>query len=471
MDQTAAGAAPAVSTSIADISARMDRLPVTRTLWKMVLLLALGGFFEFYDLFLTGYIAPGMIKSGLLTTTSTAFFGFNTIGSFIAATFAGLFVGTAGLSWLPDRFGRRMVFTFALVWYCVATFVLAFQASAEGLFWWRFITGVGIGLEIVTIDTYLTELTPRLARGRAMSFAYAISFTAAPASAGLAAYLVPLTPFGIEGWRWVVMIGATGALIAWWLRRSLPESPRWLAQHGDLARADRILAQMERSIEKDWGKPLSIPNPSVYVVPATPAGLSQLLQRPYRARAVMLTVFNFFQAIGYYGFASWVPTLLVSQGITVTKSLMYSAIIAVALPVGCLIGMFLADRVERKWLIVLSSLAIIICGTWFGMTRDPVALTVLGVCISFGGQLLTIAYHSYQSEVFPTSMRSRAAGLVYSASRIGAMFSGFIIAFLLRDFGATGVFAGITTCMLVVIVSIGGFGPKTNGLQLEEISG
>jgi putative MFS transporter len=96
-------------------------------------------------------------------------------------------------------------------------------------------------------------------------------------------------------------------------------------------------------------------------------------------------------------------------------------------------------------------------------------LIVFGVLISLAGQTISVCYHAYQSELFPTSVRCRANGIVYSASRMGAMMSGFIIAALLRDFGVEGVFVGITVCMLVVVVSIGGFGPKTNGKRLEEL--
>lgn len=454
----------------AALSARMDRLPITRNLWMLVLLISLGGFFEVYDLIFTGYIAPGMEKSGLLKATTDAFFGLHGMAGFIAATFAGLFVGTFGFGWLPDRYGRRTVFTVSLLWYSIGSAIMACQQSPEGLLIWRFLTGIGVGIEIVTIDSYVTELVPQHMRGRAMAFNQMVMFAAAPAAAILSYWLVPTTVLGIEGWRWVVLLGAAGAVLVWFIRRAVPESPRWLAMHGHVDQADAIVRQMEAAAERESGKALPPPLQAVVQPPHRRASLAELWRPPYRSRLIMLIVFNFCQAIGYYGFANWVPTLLIGHGITVTKSLLYSFIIAIALPVGPLLAMAYADRIQRKWLIVGAAFAVIVFGVTFGQLKDPVALIVLGVLISLAGQTISVCYHAYQAELFPTFIRCRANGIVYSASRIGAMFSGFLIAFLLRHFGVPGVFAGITVCMLVVMLAIGGFGPKSNGLRLEDLS-
>jgi putative MFS transporter len=453
----------------AEISARMDRLPITRHLWVLVFLISLGGFFEIYDLIFTGYIAPGMAKSGMLATTTTSFFGFTGIAGFIAATFAGLFVGTLGFGWLPDRFGRRAVFTYSLLWYSVGSAIMAFQTTPEGVILWRFITGIGVGVEIITIDSYVTELVPQHMRGRAMAFNQFVMFAAAPVAAILSYWLVPTTLFGIDGWRIVVLAGSAGAVIVWFIRRAVPESPRWLATHDHVAKGEAVVQRIEEIVARQSGKPLPPPLPAIEQPMHRRASFAELLQPPYRSRFIMLIVFNFCQAIGYYGFANWVPTLLIGQGITVTKSLLYSFIIAFALPVGPLLAMLYADRIQRKWLIVGAALAVIVFGIAFGQMRSVGPLIVFGVLISLAGQTISVCYHAYQSELFTTSVRCRANGIVYSASRMGAMMSGFIIAALLRDFGVEGVFVGITVCMLVVVVSIGGFGPKTNGKRLEEL--
>ncbi len=454
----------------AEVAARMDRLPVTGYLWKLVLLISLGGFFEIYDLIFTGYIAPGMAKSGLLSATTHSLFGFRGIAGFIAATFAGLFVGTFCFGGLPDRFGRRVVFTYSLLWYSVCSAIMALSNSPESLIIWRFIAGIGVGVEIVTIDSYVTELMPQHMRGRAMAFNQMVMFAAAPVAALLSYWLVPTTLFGLDGWRWVVLAGSVGAVLVWFVRRAVPESPRWLAMNGRADQADAIVSHMERAVMKETGSPLPAPADVVQLPPQRRATFTELLQPPYRSRLLMLIAFNFCQAIGYYGFANWVPTLLIGQGITVTKSLLYSFIIAFALPIGPALTLFFADRIERKWLIVGSAAAVVIFGLTFARLTSVPGLIVCGIVISLFGQIISVCYHAYQAELFPTAIRCRANGIVYSASRAGAMLSGFLIAALLRDFGVPGVFTGITVCMVIVMISIGAFGPKTNGVRLEVLS-
>ena len=118
------------SESASGINRRLDQLPATRPVWMLVLLVSIGGWFEFYDLFMTAYVGPGLVKSGMYSVTTASFFGFSGLGAFVAASFAGLFIGTFLLTGLADRFGRRTVFTASLLWYSVATLVMAFQDSA-----------------------------------------------------------------------------------------------------------------------------------------------------------------------------------------------------------------------------------------------------------------------------------------------------------------------------------------------------
>jgi putative MFS transporter len=457
-DLTATGNGPS------EISRRLESLPASSYLWRLVILLSLGGCFEIYDLFLTGYIAPGLNRSGLLTTTTQAFFGFSGIGAFVAATFAGLFAGTFFLGFLADRFGRRSIFTFALLGYTAASVIMACQTSSGGVLLWRFIAGIGIGVEVITIDAYITELVPSWMRGRAFAVNQAVMFIAVPVVALLAWWLVPLSPYGVEGWRWVVLIGAAASMVIWILRLYVPESPLWLARHGRIREAVEIVRRLEAATGAD-----TQPVRTAEARPAAirTAGFADLFKAPYFSLVVLFMVFNFCQAFGFYGFANWVPTLLVEKGITITKSLQYSFIVAFAYPIAPLIAASFADRFERKWIISGACVAIILFGISFSQLTEPALLIACGVLLTAANMTMSYAYHAYQTEVFPTAIRARAAGLVYSMSRVSATFSGFIVAYMLREGGVGGVFSLITAAMVVVIVTLAAFGPNVRGRALD----
>ena len=448
-----------------EISRRLENLPMSPYLWQLVVLLSLGGWFEVYDLFFTGYIAPGLTRSGLLTTTTQAFFGFSGIGAFVAATFAGLFTGTFFLGFLADRYGRRAIFTWSLLAYTAASVVMACQTTSTGVLLWRFIAGIGIGVEIITIDSYITELMPSRMRGRAFAINQAVMLTAVPAVAALSWWLVPQSPYGIDGWRWVVLIGAAASMVIWILRRYVPESPLWLARQGREAEASAILRRLEAATGLDTSsRGLAEGRPSAVI---RKAGFAELLRPPYFSLVVLFMIFNFCQAFGVYGFANWVPALLVEKGITVTKSLQYSFIIAFAYPIAPLLAATFADRFERRWIICGAAIAISVFGLAFANFTDPTLLIASGVLVTAANMTMSYAYHAYQTEVFPTSIRARATGLVYSMSRISATFSGFIVAFMLREAGVGGVFGLISAAMLIVIVAMAGFGPNVRGKPLD----
>ena len=449
------------------IGARLDRLPATRSIWRWVALLSLGGFFEFYDLFLTGSIAPGLVRDHILTVSTPGLFGTTGIAGFVAALFAGLFVGTMMFGFVADRFGRRSVFTVSLLWYAAASSIMALQTDAFGLNLWRFIAGVGIGVELVTIDTYISELVPKHVRGRAFALNQMVQFAAIPVVALFSWLLVPLAPAGFSGWRWVVLIGSVSAVGVWFIRRQVPESPRWLAAHGRLAEAEAITTALEARVAAESGAPFDPVGHPEAVIPR--GSLMEALRPPYARRTAMLIVFNIFQTVGFYGFANWVPTLLVKQGITLTSSLGYTFVIALAAPLGPLLGTTFADRVERKWLIVTAAGCIGVFGLLFSQTTGTVAIIACGVMLTLSSNIMSFGFHAYMAELYPTRIRSVAVGFVYSFSRISAVFSAFLIAFFLGAFGTLGVFVFIAGSMVMVMAAIS-TGPVVNNRPLEAIS-
>ena len=341
---------------------RIDRLPACWTTWRPAVLVSLGAIFEVYDLYQTAYVPPGLIRSGIFSRTGNGFLGLSDQAMFGSLTFLGLFVGATCFTSFADRLGRRTIFLYALLAYSAATAFMAFQSTPSGIFGGRFLAGVGLGVELVTIDAYLIEVVPSHMRGRAFALNHTIQYLGVPAIALLAWLLVPVDPLGVAGWRWVVMAGAIGALLAWFLRRHLPESPRWLVLQGREDEAAAIVARVEAEVVVRVGRSLAPAQPGVVETPRR-AGLAEIFRPPYRQRTIMLSVFNFFQTIGFFGFSNWLPALLVAQGHDITKSLFYSFCIAWAYPLTPMLwGATVAERFERKWLIVAASLGVLVAG-------------------------------------------------------------------------------------------------------------
>lgn len=456
--------------SAGDIAARLDRLPATRSIWLMVLLLSLGSFFEFYELVSTAYVMPGLIQSGIVSTTTQSMFGMTGAASYIAATLVGIFLGVLLLGPVTDRIGRRAVFTYALLGYSVATAIMGFQTDAYALSFWRLVVGVFLGVEIITIDTYLSEIVPPRIRGRAFAILRTFSWFAAPVVALIAYLLVPTKLLGYDGWRWVFWIGSCGALFIWVLRRNLPESPRWLASRGRFEEADTVLREIEDKVRKDHGAALPKPVPVAPIAIGEAIQFSGIWSKPYRTRTLMLLVCQVGMGIALYGFAYWMPTFLIEHGIGITKSLEYSLIISCMYPLGPFLAIFFADRFERKWQLLFVGSLMIVGGVFFVDLRSMAALIVAGSAVTLAIAVVPMVVHTYQNELYPTRHRAFATSVVVAVGRLGAAISGFLIAAALRYAGVTGALTVICGAMAVSMLAIVLFGPRTRGRSLEELN-
>jgi MFS transporter, putative metabolite:H+ symporter len=493
-----------MTTSNATIAERIERLPLGRFHRRFIALVSLGNFFDLYDIFIVAYIGAALQQSGFLTLRQFTFF--------VAAGFLGMFVGTVVFGMGSDRMGRRSAFVLLLLIYSVFTFADAFAPTAGWLIALRFFAGVGIGAEIVVIDTYVTEVVPGRARGRYVAITQVAGFCAVPVAAVLSRVLVP-THFWMSGWRWVMVIGASGALLTWWFRRRLPESPRWLESRGRVAEADAVMSGLEgesfstdrrsgewlvtsgekeeknraaaeteqvpaeakvqpgsfASLRMTQNKERMTNEESLVKHEAERASFWELWRRPYLSRTVMLVIFQALQTIGFYGFANWAPTFLLKRGVSLLHSLEYTLLIALVSPLGPLLAAFTSDRMERKWTIVVLALLVAGLGLGFGNSIAPVAVVGFGALLTLANYWFSAAFHAYQAELFPTRLRATGVGFTYSWSRLSAAFTSILIGAVLVH-GVPAVFAVLAVAMILVAVVVGVMGPRTNGLVLEEIA-
>ncbi|VDR27399.1 4-hydroxybenzoate transporter PcaK [Raoultella terrigena] len=197
---------------------------------------------------------------------------------------------------------------FALAWYGIFSLLMAFQSSAEGVIFFRFLVGIGLGIELVTIDTYLSEWVPTHLRNKAFAFAFFIQFLSVPAVALMSWMLVPITLFGLSGWRWVIIFGALCSLVIWVIRKKLPESARWLEVKGRNDDAHAVMCEMEQRC----GIAPSPQHRTEAGTAKTQTGTFKEIWAPeYRKRTIMLMVMNFFQAIGFF----WLRQLAASAAV------------------------------------------------------------------------------------------------------------------------------------------------------------
>src|SRR5580704_13834271 len=132
MSRSADGLSTRAATEAEQLTARLDRLPMTRTLWIMAILLTFGGFFDGYAIGLIGALGPGLFKAQIFSPTTVSFFGMTGFASFVSALFAGFFVSTLLVSYIADHFGRRAIFAYSLLWFGIANFIMASCDTANG---------------------------------------------------------------------------------------------------------------------------------------------------------------------------------------------------------------------------------------------------------------------------------------------------------------------------------------------------
>src|ERR1700687_16375 len=454
---------PTTHSADSSIAARIERLPLGRFHRRFIALVSLGIFFDLYDVFIVAYIGAALQQSGFLSLQQ--------FSVFVAAGFLGMFFGTIVFGMGSDRMGRRSAFITLLLIYSVFTLAGAFAPSAGWLIALRFLAGLGIGAEIVVIDTYVTEIVPSHARGRYVAITQVAGFLGVPMAAILSRLLVP-THFLMAGWRWVMVIGASGALLTWWFRRRLPESPRWLESRGRVAEADAVMRSLEaESLSSARVKQAAETTESLAPSSRAERGtFAELWRPPYLRRTVMLVLFQTLQTIGFYGFGNWAPTFLLKRGFSLLHSLEYTMLIALVSPVGPILCAWTSDRLERKWTIVVLALLVAVLGLGFGNAGTPVAVVAFGSLLTLCNYWVSAAFHAFQAELFPTRIRATGVGFTYSWSRLSAAFSSLLIGAVLLH-GVPAVFALLAAAMTAVAVIVAVLGPRTNRVALEDLSG
>ena len=441
------------------IAARLNRLPPTAVHRHATLVAGIGSFFDLFDIFLAGVLATVLTQQFHLTRAA--------LPPIIASSFVGMFFGATLLGRFADARGRRTAFLVNLGIYSVFTLLGAFSPNVAVLIATRFLAGVGIGAELPLVDAYLSELLPARQRGRYTAWAYTLGFIGVPAAGFLARILVPQQPLGIDGWRWMFVIGSLGAAIIWVMRANLPESPRWLETVGRTAEADAIVTRMER--EAALAGPLAAASVDEFVSEER-GRFRVIFGSRYRGRTIMLCVFHVFQTVGYYGFGTLVPTVLATKGYSIVTSLTFTSLTFIGYPIGSALSLPIVERIDRRWLIVAAAALMAAFGLMLGYATSPILILASGFLYTATSNVFSNALHIFQVEIFPTFARATAAGTAYGMSRLSTAAMPFVLVPVLDRYGPTAMFGVIAGALAICIVDIALFAPATTGRALEAIS-
>ncbi|WP_063824920.1 MFS transporter [Nocardia pseudovaccinii] len=438
----------------------LDRLAVTPWHRRVVALVGIGSFFNFYE------IAIGTLMLPLLPGDWNLSSGWK--AAIIAAPFAGEFLGAWLLTPLADRFGRRRMFQLNLLAYAILSIACAAADGELSMVVLRFMLGIGLGAELALVDSYLTELLPPRDRGRLVAWSYTFGMTAVPV-AGILVTVLPHTIAGIDSWRWMLTFAAGGALLIWVMRQRLPESPRWLITRGRETEAVAIIDSILAAGAADKGSPPVTAASDPLLADRSTGHDSLLTPAELRRRITLIGLLQGLGSVGIYGFSTIAPLAILAKGIEVVDSLAYSALSALGYPLGPLLLVALSDRVQRKTLAVASAVAVGAFGFAFGLAGPPTLIVLFGFLTGLSATFHGTVARAYGAELFPTHLRSTLVGRTYSMSRVIAAVLPFIAVPTLHSLGPGALYAGCGLLMLMLAVTVMWLGPRTNFRSLEAI--
>ena len=435
--------------------ARLDRLPISSFHYRIFWLVGAGMFFDGYDL----YVAGGVLASAIQTKFSTLPQNLQ----FISLTFVGMTIGALVTGFVGDKYGRRFTYQINLLIFGLASLAAAFAQDMTQLIICRFVQGLGLGAEIVVGYSTLTEFVPPKSRGRWLSFMAFLVVAGFPATAILSYFIIPTW-----GWRPMFVIAGIGSLIVWYLRKNLPESPRWLEAQGRTAEAEALM----QSIEKEAASAGALPAPAA-AKPAALLGVGAIFRPPILQRLlvgcwVLITINTLI-----FGFVIFLPQFFLRQGLTITNSLGYTVVLAGGSLVGCAIGAFTSDFIGRRWSIIGASIMTIVLG-WiyahFGKDADPTMVLTVGFFLIVAIYVQTaILFGVYTPELFPTEIRLRANGICNTLGRGATVVSPFVIGYLIVNYQLPGVIWLMIGLLVVQIVAVYVWGVEPAKRSLEGL--
>ncbi len=444
----------------AEISARLERLPITRRVFWTRNIIGAATFFDGYTVLAIAYAMPVLVREWALTPAE--------IGFILSAGYLGQLIGAILFGSLAERYGRLRVLLFTILLFVTMDIACLFSWSAGSMIAFRFLQGIGTGGEVPVASAYINEYIGARQRGR-FFLLYEAMFLVGLVGAGLIGYfLVP-----VYGWRAMFVVGLVPSTLMIPLRWFMAESPRWLAAKGRYEEADKIVSRLEKSVMAR-GEILPPPAPVDALSGAEgKTNWRELFSGIYLKRTLMIWALWFTSYVVANGTITWLPTLYRQTfKLPLETSLAYGFTTSFAGLVGAVACALLIDKVGRKRWYVLAFLGgtiPLIALTLLGATSALQVLLLAGLAYAIV-QTITFSLYLYSAELYPTRLRAIGTGVGSAWLRLGSSAGPILVGWVIAGFGIQYVFAVFAGVLLVGSAVTAVFATETKGRVLEELS-
>ena len=435
----------------------IDQSPITRPLVGVIVIAALASLFDAADAYLLGFAMPGIAKEFALKP--------QTLGLIASSTLVGMTIGSFAWGWIADKWGRKIAFTVTILMFSLFSGVSGVAFSVSFLLGARFLTGLGIGGSIPVDASILTEFAPARIRGYSGG-ALPIAWPVATFLASLVALLV----LPRWGWRGLFLAGVAPALLTVWVRRGVPESPRWLANRGRFAEAREALHYLDISDEAIERSRLAVQNEAPLPM-LPPAVYRDLFTPEMRRRTIHTWIIWILPLMASWGMNLWLPKLFVQvHGLTVKQAVtnvLYISFFSIA---GRFLVYFLSEKVGRKLFIILGfTFAGILLFFAIG-AKTATHFFYVAAFYQFFIEMGLCGSTIYVPEVYPLHIRVLGASTAMGLGRIGGAIGGYAIGAFMGagHVVAMWIFLG-SGCLIAGLVTIW-LGIEPKGQNLEQLT-
>ncbi|MBW1605137.1 MFS transporter [Lactobacillus sp. Sy-1] len=430
-----------ISTSKATLVDQMNHAHESKLFYKIISLVSAGMFLDAVDVYLASAVSSSIVNSHWADAQQNAYF--------LSSGFLGLFIGSIMAGIIGDIRGRKIAYQINLLLFGLFTFLGAFAVNVDMLIICRLIASIGLGSEIVTGYSMVNEFAPIHSRGKWCAIVSTVANMGAPVTIMISSFIIPAF-----GWRVLFITIGIFAVIIWFLRRDIPESPRWLINHNRIDEAKAVINQMNIHSDDDQPKNERIQ--------------TNFKHRPMWINLVVATIAVSAVIICQYTFTSWVPTLLVKRGIDVHNSLFASAIMLMGAPIGCAFGSFMIDKIGRKKVIVPAFFMSAILGIIYAFQTTITGVEIIGFVLNFSLYVLMASVVAvYVSELFTTKVRFRCVGIANGISKLCTVAMPIVVTWLLMVSSPTVIFILMGIISVFAGAMVWFFGEETNHRNVD----